>query len=392
MSAAYRSLHINTSRQMMAYRDLDMPEDYPDYPHHSLIAEYFESYVDRFGFRGRIEFEKKVQHVEPITADATGGAGWDVAISDGSVRHYDSVIVCNGHHWSPRLPNPVFPGNFDGLEMHSHGYVDPAAPHDLRGKRVLVVGFGNSAMDIACELSQRGVSKKVVVSTRRGGYVVPHYFLGKPSDSFGGKAPSWLPFGITRAGFGALYRATVGKVEDFGLPTPDHKIFSAHPTISSEFLPRLGRGDISIKPNIERFDGATVTFVDQRTEDFDAIIYCTGYNIEFPFFDKSLLNPDENQISLFHRLVPADIHNLYFVGLLQPLGAIMPLAEAQSKWIAELVDGDAKLPDEATMRRTIEMDRARVEKRYVKAARHTLQVDFMQYLADLAAARARSLR
>ncbi len=392
MSAAYRSLHINTSRQMMAYRDFEMPSDYPDYPHHSLIADYFESYVDHFGFRGRIEFNTAVEHIEPVTPEVAGQGGWDVEVSDGSVRHYDSVVVCNGHHWSPRLPNPTFPGTFDGLEMHSHGYIDPTDPHDFRGKRVLVVGFGNSAMDIACELSQRGVAEKVVVSTRRGGWVVPHYLLGRPADSFGGKAPRWMPFGLTRAGFELLYRTTVGKVEDFGLPTPDHKIFGAHPTISSEFLPRLGRGDISIKPNIEKLDGSSVHFVDQTSEGFDAIIYCTGYNVEFPFFDRQLLNPEDNRISLFHRVVPADIRNLYFVGLLQPLGAIMPLAEAQSKWIAELVDGDATLPDEATMQRVIDRDRERIEKRYVKAARHTLQVDFKQYLDDLAAARASSLK
>ena len=132
---------------------------------------------------------------------------------------------------------------------------------------------------------------------------------------------------------------------DYGLPEPDHKLAEAHPTVSSDLLPRLGHGDIEVKPNIARFAGGrTVEFVDGTTEEIDLIVYCTGYKITFPFFDHELLDAPDNRIPLYRRVVHPELDGLYFVGLLQPLGAIMPLAEAQSEWIADLLEGKAKLP------------------------------------------------
>jgi dimethylaniline monooxygenase (N-oxide forming) len=146
-SNIYRSLHINTSRERMQFRDFPMPAGTPDYPRHDVVARYFESYADHFGLKTKISFRTRVTHVMP---DAPGG--YRVTLSSGETKRYDAVVVANGHHWDPRFPEPRFPGRFDGVELHSHAYVSPSEPHDLRGKRVLVVGIGNSAVDIACEL------------------------------------------------------------------------------------------------------------------------------------------------------------------------------------------------------------------------------------------------
>lgn len=380
MSSSYRSLHINTSRDRMQYADYPMPRHYPDFPHHTLIAAYFEQYVDHFGFRHRIRFETGIAKVEP--APAEGGPGYRVTLEDGTVDHYDAVIVASGHHWDPRWPEPPFPGAFAGVQMHSHHYVDPGEPHDLVGKRVVVLGMGNSAMDIACELGRPGVAEKVFLAMRRGAWVVPNYVFGKPLDQLV-TLPTWLPFSVRQSIGVAIHKLAVGRMEDYGLPAPDHGIGEAHPTISSEILVKLGRGDITPKPNIREKRGGEVVFDDGSVERVDAIVYCTGYKVTFPFFDEALLAAPDNDLPLFRRVIKPDMPGIYFAGLLQPLGAIMPLAEAQGKWIAAHLAGDYVLPSRAEMEADMERERAAMFRRYVASKRHTMQVDFEEYLEGL---------
>jgi dimethylaniline monooxygenase (N-oxide forming) len=171
---------------------------------------------------------------------------------------------------------------------------------------------------------------------------------------------------------------------DYGLPEPDHKLAEAHPTVSSDLLPRLGHGDIEVKPNIARFAGGrTVEFADGTSEEIDLIVYCTGYKITFPFFDHDLLDAPDNRIPLYRRVVHPDLDGLYFVGLLQPLGAIMPLAEAQGQWLADYLKGEYALPAGDEIAADIRADQQAMRKRYVASKRHTIQVDFDDYLLAL---------
>ncbi len=376
MSSSYRSLHINTSRDRMQYADFPMPRSYPDFPHHSLIAEYFDRYVDRFALRPSIRFETGVARV-------TKEHGlFRVELERGGHALYDAVVVANGHHWDPRWPEPPFPGSFDGLEMHSHHYVDPEEPHDLVGKRIVVVGMGNSAMDIACELSRPGVAARVFLSMRRGAWVIPNYLFGRPLDQ-AIPLPPWLPIRVRQA-FGAMvHQLAVGPMERYGLPRPDHRLGEAHPTISSELLPKLGRGDITPKPNVAAREGRRVRFVDGSVEEVDAIVYCTGYRVSFPFFDPAWIAARDNDLPLFRRVFHPEEPGLAFAGLLQPLGAIMPLAEAQGRWLARYFAGDYALPSREEMLDDIERDRRRMRERYVRSARHTMLVDFDDYLVAL---------
>lgn len=374
MSAAYRSLHINTSRRRMEYSDFPMPEWYPDFPHHSHIADYFDLYVDHFGFRDRIVFETGVDRAER-GADGT----WTVTLDTGESRRYDALIVANGHHWDPRWPEPAYPGSFDGEQTHAHHYVDN---RPFAGRRVLVVGIGNSAMDIAVETSF--VSEKTILSARRGAYVLPKYIFGRPLDEIGvNRFTGAVPWGVRKRVLGALYRVGVGRVEDYGLPTPDHGIGEAHPTISADFLNRLAHGEMTYKPAISALEGGSVRFEDGTTEEVDAIVWCTGYRVTFPFFDEDLISAPDNDLPLFRRVFHPSIDNVFFVGLLQPLGAVMPLSEAQGRWIAAYLRGEYALPDPAALAQDVEHERRTMFKRYVASKRHTMQVDFDTYLWSL---------
>ena len=378
MSAAYESLFINTSRKRMAYSTFPMPDDYPDYPHHSQIARYFDDYVDHFGFRDDITFNTEVTAVEP--ADE---GGWDVTTDDGETRRYRAVLVANGHHWDPRWPD--FPGEFTGDVMHAHQYTSADGFED---KRVLVLGIGNSACDIACETSR--VSHMTFLAMRRGAHVIPKYLKGKPTDELAGDLTSRLPLALQRAVYAQYVKTAQGKMEDYGLPKPDHKLLEAHPTVSAELLQRIGHGRVKPKPNIQRLEGDRVRFVDGTTERIDRIVYCTGYKITFPFFSPELLEAPRNRLPLYRRVVHPELDGLYFIGLVQPLGAIMPLAEAQSEWVADLLSGTAALPSRAEMSEVIEREDERMRRRYVKSDRHTIQVDFFPYLRTIRRERRRA--
>ncbi len=379
MSSAYRSLHINTSRDLMAYKTFPMPDSYPDYPNHFQIAEYFDAYVDRFGFRDRIAFRTEVVAVEPVDGE------WEVTVeaAEGKreTRRYRAVMVANGHHWDARWPEPAFPGSerFEGEQIHVHHYREPEV---LRGKRVLVLGIGNSATDIAVESSRIG--EKTFLAMRRGAYVLPKYMNGRPTDE---SASAWLtrmPLSVQRFFLTRMVGITAGDMTAYGLPKPDHKLLEAHPTISAELLSRLGHGDIAIKPNIESYPGGrAVRFADGSEEEIDLVVYCTGYKISFPFLDPQLISAPENNLPLYRRVVSVEHPGLFFIGLIQPLGAIMPIAEAQSEWVADLLSGRGSLPGPEEMRSEVGETERRMRRRYVASKRHTIQVDFHPYLREI---------
>ena len=394
MSSAYRSLHINTSRQLMEYRTFPMPGDLPDYPSHWQIAAYFDAYVDHFGFRDKIAFRTEVVKVEPLVPagpttreGSTGRYAVTLRSSDAygepgepEVRTYTDVVVANGHHWDPRWPEPSYPGaeTFPGEQLHAHYY---RTPDRLAGKRVLVLGIGNSASDIAVESSR--VADETYLAMRRGAHIVPKFLFGVPTDHLTDSPLARGPVRLQQLAMAAMLRVAQGKVTDYGLPQPDHAVLHAHPTVSDDLLTRLGHGDIDVRPNIDRFEGAKVFFVDGTAVEVDTVVYCTGYKVTFPFLDERFVTARDNHVDLYRRVVDPEHPGLYFVGLIQPLGAIMPLAEVQSEWVADLVGGQGSLPSYDEMRRQIRVYDERLRKRYVASKRHTIQVDFHSYFAEI---------
>lgn len=379
MSAAYRGLHINTSRERMEFADFPMPADLPDYPHHSQIAAYFESYVDHFGFRDRIRFSTKVARAEKDPASGV----WTLTLEDGSTERFDAVLVANGHHWDPRWPEPAFPGH-DTTEieqLHAHSYVDEEL---FRDRNVVILGMGNSAMDLAVESSY--VAKHTWLAARRGAWIIPKYAFGRPFDQLPNDPR--VPFAIRRRIAERIVLATTGRPERYGLPRPDHGFGQAHPTVSGRILDRIGHGTVTPRPNIARLHAREVEFTDGSRVPCDVVVYCTGYKITFPFFDEDFVAAPDNRIDLFRRVFHPEHDDLFFVGLLQPLGAVMPLAEAQGRWIASYLRGEYLLPDRAALARDIGEDAAAMRRRYVTSKRHTIQVDFEAYLLDLERERA----
>ncbi|MGN6256402.1 MAG: flavin-containing monooxygenase [Solirubrobacterales bacterium] len=388
MSSAYRSLHINTSRRVMAFKSLPMPDHYPDYPDHFQMAAYFDEFADHFGLREKITFRTEVTKVEPadgewaVTTKGEGGGE--------NTERYRAVLVANGHHWDPRWPEPAFPGSeqFEGEQIHAHHYREPDV---LRGKRVLVLGLGNSATDIAVESSR--IAEKTFLAVRRGAYVLPKYMNGKPIDEVATPLMSRLPLSVQRFFAMKGLEIAAGDMTTYGLPKPDHKLFEAHPTVSSELLPRLGHGDIAVKPNIDRFAGGrSVRFVDGSEEEIDLVVYCTGYKITFPFFDPKVFSAPDNRMPLFRRVVSVERPGLYFIGFIQPLGPIMPLAEAQAEWVADLLTGQAVLPPAGEMKREITQEERKQAKRFVASKRHTVEVDFHPYLREIRRERKRAVQ
>lgn len=373
---AYRSLHINTSRARMQWADFPMPAEYPDYPHHTLIQRYFDAYADAFGLREHVTFRTRVERVQER------GASLRVTLDDGRTLSYGGVIVANGHHWDPSYPSPAFPGEFSGITLHSHQYRSPSEPFELRGRRVVVVGFGNSACDIACELATSG-AERVFLSTRRGAWVLPKYVFGRPLDQLGA-TPGFLPRNLRQIWAGFLYRMVIGRPEAYGLPRPDHRLGGAHPTVSSDLLPLLQRGAVTPKPNLKRLAGGQVEFEDGSIEDVSAIVYATGYKVTFPFFDTGYVSAPDNHLPLYHRIFHPDRARLAFIGLAQPLGAIMPIAEAQAKLVADYFAGRYALPERAELLARVAEDEATLRRRFVTSKRHTMQVDFDEYMQTLA--------
>ena len=280
LSGCYQTLEMNTSGPRMSYSDFPAPGYYRDYPMHWQVAEYFDNYVDHCGLRETITFNTTVEHVE-----RRDDGVWEVTISgEGAgggreVREYDAVLVGNGHHWDPRWPDPPFPGSdsFEGVQMHAHDFRDSDI---LRGKRVVVLGVGNSGVDIACASSY--VADKTFLASRRGVHVLRKYFRGKPIDQQ--LPPSWMPWTLKQKGLEMISKR-MGSVADFGLPEPDHKVGHAHPTLSQELYDRLADEAILPKPNIRALEGSEVVFEDGSREPIDVVIYCTGYKYSFPFFD-----------------------------------------------------------------------------------------------------------
>ena len=363
-----------------------MPDHYPDFPDLPQMAWYLNSYVDQFGLRPRITFNTEVTSAEPVDDQS-----WRITLDTGEIRQYQTLIVANGHHWDPRWPKPSYPGHFDGDIIHSHSYRSPCEPIDLCGRRVLVVGLGNSAVDIACELGQRERASTVYLSARRGAWVLPKRVFGRPIDTLPGSHP-WTPWWLQSLILNVLIRVTVGVPWRYGLPKPDHRALAAHPTISQDLATRIRGGFVRPKPGIAVLRGNEVEFADGSVEAIDAIIYCTGYYVSFPFFRSEVLSAPENDLPLWRRLARPGDTKLFFVGLLQPLGAVMPIAEAQAKLIADCIAGQYVLPSRKEMRAQMNRDRRRLFRRYVPSDRHTMQVDFDRYLRDLSAEHRRGQR
>jgi len=370
-SRVYASTHTISSKQLTEYTDFKMPGHFPKFPHHSQIFEYLAAYARKFGLYDVIQFNTPVERVEP---DA---GSWLVTLPTGEARRYAGVIVANGHNWDPRWPE--FPGKFDGVAMHSAQYKTPDV---LRGRRVLVVGAGNTGCDIAVEAAIH--AERAFHSLRRGYHFVPKFIFGRPSDVVGEKLLRWgLPDRWRRWIVRNMLRLVVGDVQKYGLPAPDHELFASHPIINSQLPYYVAHGRVVPKPNIAELLGDRIRFDDGSTEAIDLVIYATGYKISFPFLDREHLNWHDGKPRLYLNVFHPTYDNLFVVGLIQPDSGQFGLVDYQSQLVAGFIaESRAGTPAAEQFRRVKSQGSAEDLRKphYLDTPRNLLEVEHYSYL------------
>lgn len=327
----YETVHIISSRKTTEYADFPMPESYPDFPSRGQMNDYYKLYSDVFDLRKNIQFNTKIVTCRPLEEHI-----WEAVYESGERRIYKGVIVCSGHHWDKRFPN--YPGDFSGEFIHSKDYKTPS---QLAGKRVLVIGGGNSACDVVSEAARVGAEAHL--SLRRGYWFLPKTMFGKPSA----ESPAiFLPVFLQRLILRVMLRVIIGKYENYGLPHPDHKLFEHHPTVSSEVLHYLKHGRVTPHKDVERFDGKTVYFTDGTKTEIDLIVCATGFYVSFPFLPEGLVPVKNGNIAqLYGGSMLPRYKNLYVFGTQQIRYGVGPLITPAAKLLAKFI----KLQDEMTL-------------------------------------------
>lgn len=313
-STVYESAHLISSRTTTQFTEFPMPEGTPDYPSHRHLRAYFSAFADEFDLRKHFVFGAAVTRVAP------DGAGWRVTTDRGE-RSYDGVILANGTLATPTKPD--FAGSFDGEIIHTSDYKNAGL---LRGKRVLIIGAGNSGCDIAVDAVH--AAKSVDMSVRRGYYFVPKYLFGKPADTLNQGRP--LPARIKQAVDTRVLRMFTGDPTRFGFPKPDYRIYESHPIVNTLVLHHLGQGDLAIRADIDRFDGNTVHFTDGSTGEgstgegstgeYDLIVLATGYRLDYPFIDRQHLNWTGMAPELYLNIFEPSFNGVYVLGMIEASG------------------------------------------------------------------------
>ncbi|XP_045201469.2 flavin-containing monooxygenase 5-like isoform X2 [Mercenaria mercenaria] len=396
-----RFTNINVSKYNYCFSDFPFPDDTLDYPHNKDVANYIVEYVKNFNLHEDIRFHRKVLDIEKIgedwqtTAKHVDDDGKTVLENEpAEIYRSKFIAIATGHHARPSMPN--FPGqdSFKGDIIHSVKYND-AISNDVTGKRVLIVGIGNSAVDVAVDCATVGRCKPVYISTRSGAWVGPNYVFGHPADIYACRLFFKLPFTLANFIVEKIICLVSGHPRRWNL-NPKMKALQRQPTISSTLIHHIQRKDIKIVQNIKRIDGSRVFFMDGESAEFDNIIMCTGYKIDLPFLSadtqKLVLNKDTNEMKLYKNVFSPDIgQSMAFIGFVQPAsGGVLTMSETQARWFAELCQGRVKLPSKSEMERDMQEERRSCEGRYGRSSGHTMQKDPIVYndeIADLIGAK-----
>ena len=381
-SRVYASTHAISSKPFMQYPDFPMADELPDYPHHAQLLDYLRAYARHFELGPHLHFGHRVTRAEPVGSPASG---WDVTVvppGGGDVtRRYDALVAANGHNWHPKRPQ--HPGRFAGEILHSADY---RSADVLRGKRVLVVGAGNTGCDIAVEGALN--AEKTFHSSRRGYWYVPKYIAGRPADQIGDLLLALrLPLRLRQRAIAAVVRTVVGDLTRYGLPRPDHRPFETHAIINSQLVYHLGHGSITPKPDVARFDGDRVVFTDGTAERVDLIVYATGYLVRFDFLDGAHLNWRDGRPHLYQHIFTPRHDSLAVAGLIQTDSGQFAVAHWQAVAIAELLRARRERPAVARSFLTRAADRLEARwtagARYADSTRHWFEVAHQHYLRGL---------
>ncbi|MCH2113554.1 MAG: NAD(P)-binding domain-containing protein [Pirellulales bacterium] len=369
-SSVYASTHLISSKRLTEYTDFPMPESYPEFPSHHQVLAYLRDYARTFGLYDHIQFNTSVLKVKPSSA------GWTVQLERGEERPYRGVVIANGHNWHPRLPE--YSGVFSGEVFHSSTYKYSST---MQGKRVLVVGGGNSGFDLGVEAAIH--AKEASISLRRGYHVLPKVFKGKPIDAWSESVLAWRwPLWVRRLGAKLVVRWVLGPPEQAGLPKPDHRLFESHPILNSQLHHHVAHGDLRVRSDIAELQGKTVRFVDGSEAQFDMIIYATGFHLHFPFMDAKYLNWKKKRPQLFLNVFHPERDDLFFAGLIQPDSGQWGLVDYQAQLIARYLQARTSRPEIANWFAQLKrrpQTRLGHGIRYIDSPRHLLEVEHFSY-------------
>ena len=371
--SVYECSHIISSKRMSSFDDFPMPSNYPDYPSHRQLLVYFSNYAKAFNLEPHIHLES---HVEQCSRLDDGR--WSVRVtSKGQTREelFDWLLVCSGHHRQPFVPE--YPGTFAGPIIHSAAY---KRPDPFRGQRVLVVGAGNSAADIAVDISR--LASETMISMREGTYFIPKLMFGQPIDTVYAFWKSIIPKVVFQAIFKLSLRLAIGRWEDYGLQAPVSAPLTKHPTLNSSLLEALRHGRLTARRGIERYEGSTVHFTDGTHADFDAIVMGTGFRTTFPFLSGPISGWDLTKTPpLYLKMMHPTIGNLFFIGLFQPIGCIWQLADYQARIAALQIKGRLTRPSDIAAR--IHHEVTSPHWRFDPSPRHAIEVDYHDFRKEL---------
>ncbi|XP_059164231.1 flavin-containing monooxygenase 5-like [Physella acuta] len=388
-SCVNRSTVINTSKEFMAFSDYPMPDYYPNFCHNEDVEAYFLDYSQHFGVDKYIQRNTEVMYLKKHSSYNSTGR-WEMRLKNHKTGQettevFDFIIVANGHHGAPNLPSIPGLDKFTGKTMHSKDFKDVRS---VTGKKAVVLGIGNSGGDVSVELSKY---MKVFLCTRRGAWILNRLVdNGLPWDYFvhvrlASYMLSWLP----RSYRNKLLKDKLNQkfCHDLYHLTPVHEPDATHPTVNDELPNRIAAGMVKVKPNIRSFTEKGVTFEDgTHEEEIDLVVFATGYKVEYPFIEKSVLEVRHNKVELYKYMwLPVlPKQTIAFLAVCQPLGAMFPIAELQSRLAARVFKGEVTLPSPANMKKDIAAKERALQARYVHTDRHTIQVDWLPYMDELA--------
>lgn len=377
-STMYHSAHLISSKRMTEFAEFPMPDSVAAYPHHSEMRRYFRDYAEHFQLKQHYQFDTRVLEVTPE------GDGWVVLTErngEQQSRRFAGVLIANGTLHKPNLP--TLPGEFSGELMHSAQY---RSPEVFTGKRVLLVGCGNSGADIAVDAVHRAAS--VDISLRRGYYFLPKFVKGRPIDTLGGKRK--LPRPLKQRMDAAMIRLILGKPSDYGLPDPDYRMYESHPVVNSLILHHLGHGDITPRRDIADINGKTVHFTDGESAEYDLILMATGYQLDYPFIAREHLNwpAGRDAPELYMNIFHPRYHNLFMMGMIEATGLGWEGRNQQARLVALYIQQQRAGTAAATTFNQIRQQQsaARLDGgyQYIKLARMAYYVNKDVYLATLA--------
>lgn len=374
-SSAYKTLHINTARDLTAFEDFPFDKSVQPFPDHRDMAKYLRQYADHFGITRRIRFNTPVKDVRPAPDYSEAAPRWIIETADGELCEHDTVIVASGHLTKP-LEVGNFREDFEGEYLHSHHYREPARFAD---KRVCVVGVGNSGLDIASDICTTAESTYLVGRTTP--IIIPKLIFGRPFwDTMKPFYKSWIPNAVRMNVLRFLVWVVHGRMSVLGFGKQTHKV---HASSNANIVNHIHYRRVRVKPGINKIEGRNITFIDGTTEEFDTLIAATGYLIDLDFVNPDVIAPKNNTLELFLRVVPPSWRGLYFLAFFNSDTALNWICNEQAKWISEIERGIGALPSKVEMLEEIEKRQAWLRKNFEDTPRHGIEVEVLPYLQDL---------